>query len=434
MSGTGASRGPAPRPGRAAPADEGPGGGGPGVAPPPAGAPGAEAPGAEGSAAGASGLGKAGIGKAGIGETGIGETGIGEAGIGETGIGETGIGETGIGETGIGEAGIGETGIGETGIGEAGIGAPIVLLGAPVDAGSGRPGCLMGPAALRTAGLVTELERLGRTVRDRGDAWPHPALPADAPAAPGARARNLAAVAAWTRLLGGEVHALLAEGAVPVVLGGDHSLSMGTVNGAARHCADAGRALFVLWLDAHADFNTPDTSPSGNMHGMPLAALCGEPGLEAVFAGAPRAVVPPGNVHLFGIRSVDRGERRLLRARGVDVVDMRVIDEQGVAAPLRRILERVRAGGGFLHVSLDVDFLDPALAPGVGTTVPGGATFREAHLVMEMLHDSGLVGSLDVVELNPFLDERGRSATLLVDLVSSLFGRQVMDRPTAAGA
>ena len=148
---------------------------------------------------------------------------------------------------------------------------------------------------------------------------------------------------------------------------------MGSVDGVARHCRDIGRELFVLWLDAHADFNTPDTSPSGNMHGMPLAALCGEPGLEGVFAGdvaGPR--VSPDHVHLFGIRSVDRGERALLNRRGVDVVDMRHIDEWGVAVPLRRILDRVRAAGGWLHVSLDVDFLDPSLAPGVGTTVPGG--------------------------------------------------------------
>ena len=309
---------------------------------------------------------------------------------------------------------------------------PVALIGAPVQAGTHQAGCLMGPAALRTAGLAAALAELGCVVADHGDLAP--GSPPGDPVESVPRLRNLAAVAAWTRAVGDRVHGALAAGEVPVVLGGDHSLSMGSVDGAARRCRETGRELFVLWLDAHADFNTPDTSPSGNLHGMPLAALCGEPGLGGVFGGAaPRVRLLPDRVHLFGVRSVDRGERALLKARGVDVVDMRHIDEWGVAVPLRRILERVAAARGFLHVSLDVDFLDPALAPGVGTTVPGGANYREAHLVMEMIHDSGLMGSLDVVELNPFLDERGRSALVLVDLVASLFGRRVMDRPTAAG-
>ncbi len=312
---------------------------------------------------------------------------------------------------------------------------PVALLGVPVQAGTRQAGCLMGPAALRTAGIAAALGELGCRVLDHGDLAPAP--PAAGPHAAVETVpslHNLAEVAAWTRLLGDRVHDCLRAGALPVVLGGDHSLSMGSVDGVARHCRAAGRPLFVLWLDAHADFNTPDTSPSGNLHGMPLAALCGEPGLAGVFGeAAPEPRLSPDRVHLFGIRSVDRGERALLRARGVDVVDMRQIDEWGVAVPLRRILDRVAAARGFLHVSLDVDFLDPSLAPGVGTTVPGGATYREAHLIMEMIHDSGLMGSLDLVELNPFLDDRGRSALMLVDLVASLFGRRVMDRATAAG-
>ncbi len=177
-----------------------------------------------------------------------------------------------------------------------------------------------------------------------------------------------------------------------------------------RHCARRGQPVFVLWLDAHADFNTPATSPSGNVHGMPLAALCGEPGFPPLFAEPAPAPLPPADVHLFGLRSIDAGERALVTARRVGVTDMRTIDEFGVVAPLRQVLDRVAARGAHLHVSLDIDFLDPSIAPAVGTTVPGGATFREAHLIMEMLHDSGLVRSLDVVELNPFLDERGRSA------------------------
>ena len=305
----------------------------------------------------------------------------------------------------------------------------LALIGAPVDAGAGRPGAAVGPTALRIAGLVDGLRRMGLAVEDGGDLPPPP--PADLVADD--RARNLPLVAAWARLLSQRTCALLGEGKLPVVLGGDHSLSMGTVNGAARHARAAGRPLVVLWLDAHGDFNTPATSPSGNMHGMSVALLAGEEGLDAVFGPEPRVPVPPGDLHLFGIRSIDRGERELLHARGVNVVDMRQIDEQGVSVPLRRVIDLAAAQDAMLHVSLDVDFLDPSLAPGVGTTVPGGATYREAHLVMELLHDSGLVTSVDVVELNPFLDVRGQSAYLLVELVQSLFGQRIMPRPTRAG-
>jgi arginase len=200
---------------------------------------------------------------------------------------------------------------------------------------------------------------------------------------------------------------------------------MGSIGGVARHAAEAGRELFVLWLDAHSDYNTPATSPSGNMHGMSLAALCREPGLEGVFGDTPNGTIAPSRLHLFGIRSIDADERRLLHARGVDVVDMRRLDEDGFAVSIRRIIDRVRERKGLLHVSFDVDFLDPTIAPGVGTPVPGGATHREAHLVMELLYESGLAPSLDLAELNPFLDERAKSALLLVDLTASLFGRQV---------
>ena len=305
----------------------------------------------------------------------------------------------------------------------------VALIGAPIEAGAGRLGAAMGPAALRIAGLAAGLRRLDVEVEDRGALASPP--PADVPRHP--RAREFPLVTAWARLLSEHTLAALRDGALPIVMGGDHSLSMGTVNGAARRARELGRPLAVLWLDAHADFNTPHTSPSGNMHGMPMAVIAGEPGLEAVFGPEPHVPVPPGNLHLFGIRSIDRGERDLLRARGVDVVDMRQIDESGVSVPIRRILDAVAAQGALLHVSLDVDFLDPSLAPGVGTTVPGGATYREAHLVMELLHDSGLLASLDVVELNPFLDVRGQSAFLLVELLQSLFGQQVMDRTTPAG-
>jgi arginase len=299
----------------------------------------------------------------------------------------------------------------------------ITILGAPIEVGASVPGAAMGPAMLRTAGIVKALRDLGHNVEDRGDLATPPAL-AHA-TAPEGKARQFTEVAAWARLLARETYGVARSGRTPIVLGGDHSLAMGSIAGVARHAADAGRELFVLWLDAHSDFNTPLTSPSGNMHGMSLAMLCKEPGLEGVFGSEPHGVVDPGRLHLFGIRSIDAGERRLLQDRGVDVVDMRTLDEHGFAGSIRRIIDRIRARDGLLHVSLDVDFLDPAIAPGVGTSVPGGATYREAHLVMELLYESGLSSSLDLVELNPFSDERGKSALLLVDLTASLFGRQV---------
>ena len=299
----------------------------------------------------------------------------------------------------------------------------LTLIGAPVEDGASRPGALMGPAMLRTAGIAEALASLGYDVLDRGDlSLARDVHELDPP--PG-RARNFSRVAAWSRLVCRETYAVLKSGRLPIVLGGDHSLAMGSVAGAARYAAEAGRELFVLWLDAHSDFNTPATSPSGNLHGMPAAMLTREPGLEGVLGDEPHGLIEPANLHLFGIRSIDDGERRLLRARGVGVVDMRLLDEFGAAVHIRRIIERVRARDGLLHVSLDLDFLDPGIAPGVGTPVPGGVTYREAHLVMELLHGSGLVSSLDLVELNPFLDERGKSALLMVDLAASLFGRQV---------
>jgi arginase len=298
----------------------------------------------------------------------------------------------------------------------------VTILGAPVEAGAGVAGCAMGPAMLRTAGILTALKDLGHDVVDRGDVVPGD-LPKAAP--PEGKARHSAEISAWTRALARETHAVLREGRLPIVLGGDHSLAMGSIGGAARFAEEAGRKLFVLWLDAHSDYNTPLTSPTGNMHGMAAAMLSGEPGFDFLFGGEKRGSIDPTRLHLFGIRSIDADERRLLRARGIDVVDMRMLDEHGFAVSIRRIIEKVLAADGLLHVSLDVDFLDPTIAPGVGTAVPGGATYREAHLVMELLYESGLAPSLDLVELNPFLDERGKSALLLVDLTASLFGRQV---------
>ncbi|KQV73233.1 arginase [Rhizobium sp. Root1220] len=303
----------------------------------------------------------------------------------------------------------------------------ITLIGAELEEGSGRRGAAMGPAALRIAGVDQTLIDLGHDVLDAGDVNVVPAR--DLPNHP--KAHNLRIIGAFTRALEAGVYEAAAAGRFPLILGGDHSLSMGTVSGMARYASHKGRPLFVLWLDAHSDFNTPSTSPSGNIHGMPVAYFCGQAELADILP-RDRPLVDPRNVFQVGIRSVDAPERELIAEHGVNVYDMRWLDEQGVAATMRHILGVITAANGLLHVSLDVDFLDPDIAPGVGTTVPGGATFREAHLIMEMLCDSGLVSSLDLVELNPFLDDRGKSARILVELTASLFGRRIFDRPTRA--
>ncbi|MBR0667621.1 arginase [Roseomonas hellenica] len=302
-----------------------------------------------------------------------------------------------------------------------------VILGAPVQDGAGRMGCEMGPSALRTAGLVSVLTRLGHQVEDRGDIRRGPARPLTHP---NAALKALPEIAAWTAVIMEAAYAASAA-AMPIFLGGDHAISAGTIAGVARRAQDQGRKLFVLWLDAHPDFHTLETSESGNLHGVGLAYASGLPGFAGWFPDLPVAV-DPTRICTMGLRSVDPAERTALAAAGVTVHDMRAVDEHGLAPLLRGFLQRVAAENGILHVSLDVDFLDPAIAPAVGTTVPGGATFREAHLAMEMLQDSGLVASLDLVELNPFLDERGRTATLMVDLTGSLMGKRIMDRPTRA--
>ncbi len=298
-----------------------------------------------------------------------------------------------------------------------------LLIGAPVDSGKRRRGCLMGPDAYRTAGLGQSLSDLGHQVIDLGNLAPAPHDP-DTTNAP-VYARN--ETIGWTQTLAAVADTALDRG-VPLFLGGDHSLSAGSVSGVANHAARKGRPLFVLWLDAHTDFHTPASSGSGHLHGTPVAYFTGRPG----FDGFPPVhnPVPEENICMIGLRSVDQAEHDTIQASAIRCHDMRRIDEHGIAPPLNAFLADVAAANGMLHVSLDVDFLDPAVAPAVGTTVPGGATVREAHLVMELLHDSGLVTSMDLVELNPFLDERGRTAKLMVDLAASALGRRVFDRPT----
>jgi arginase len=306
------------------------------------------------------------------------------------------------------------------------------VLGAPIEIGASQRGTLMGPAALRTAGLLTLLDGLGFEVEDHGDLSIGDVVEL-ADAAPD-NAKYYREIQRWIGALSRRAYQMARSGAIPIFLGGDHSLSMGSVNGIVRHWHEAGREVFVVWLDAHADYNTPFTTLTGNMHGMSAAFLCGEPGLDGLLGGEPRESIDPDQLELFGTRSIDKLEKDLLRQRRVSVADMRQIDEFGVGVLMRRVIDKVESRNGVLHVSFDVDFLDPDLAPGVGTTVPGGTTYREAHLVMEMLHDCGLVRSLDIVELNPFLDERGRTARTAVELIGSLFGQQITDRPTPSNA
>ncbi|KFI28719.1 arginase [Haematobacter massiliensis] len=301
---------------------------------------------------------------------------------------------------------------------------PCILIGAPIDSGQKNAGCLMGPAAYRVAGISRTLEDLGRSVTDRGDIVPAAPVPVTVA---NAAVHSLPETIAWTAALSAAVEEAMREG-FPIVMGGDHSLALGSVAGVAAHAKAAGRPLFLLWLDAHSDFHTLETTESGNLHGTPVAYIAGRDGFGP-FPPFP-APIPAERICLFGIRSVDPAEHAALLRHDIAINDMRVLDERGIVAPLSEFLDRVRAENGLLHVSLDVDFLDPSIAPAVGTTVPGGATFREAHLAMELLHESGLVTSLDLVELNPFLDDRGRTARLMVDLVASLMGRKVFDRPT----
>jgi arginase len=303
--------------------------------------------------------------------------------------------------------------------------AQTILIGAPVDTGQKNPGCIMGPAAYRVAGIAQAIRDLGHGVDDWGDVALHNLRTVEFP---NPVIHHLAETVGWTEVLQLRVDDALSAGGMPIIMGGDHSLALGSVAGAAAYADRTGRPLFLLWLDAHSDFHTLASTTSGNLHGTPLAYIAGRDGFDA-FPDFP-APVPADRICLFGIRSVDAAEHAALLRHDIAINDMRVLDEQGIVAPLRTFLNHVRANGGMLHVSLDVDFMDPAVAPAVGTTVPGGTTLREAHLVMEMLHECGLVTSLDLVELNPFLDERGRTTRVMVDLVASLMGRKVFDRMT----
>ena len=299
----------------------------------------------------------------------------------------------------------------------------IALVGAPTDIGAGHRGASMGPEALRVAGLAEALRERGLDVVDTGNlAGPvNPWLP------PTDGYRHLEQVVAWNQLGMDAMYAQLQMGRVPVLLGGDHCLGVGSITAVARWCRENGKTLRVLWLDAHADFNTSDVTPSGNIHGMPVSCLCGLGPQPLTHLGGSSPALLPSQIRQVGIRSVDQGEKRLIKEYGLDVYDMRYIDEIGMKRAMEEALEGVDADT-HVHVSFDVDFLDPAIAPGVGTTVPGGPNYREAQLVMEMIADTGRVGSIDIVELNPAFDDHNRTGLLAVDLVESLFGKSTLMR------
>ena len=299
------------------------------------------------------------------------------------------------------------------------MGKAVAVIGAALDLGQRRRGVDMGPSAIRYAGLADRLRSLGYGVDDHGNvetAHPEGAAVADE------RARYLPEILDACGLVASLVGNAVSEGAVPLVLGGDHSVALGTLGGLARrHGAQGG----VIWLDAHGDLNTPATSPSGNVHGMPLAAALGLAGDGFVHSELDLPALDPGHVALVGVRSLDPPEQELLKSSGVRVFTMSEIDRIGIERALQESLERVR-GAAFVHVSLDLDVLDPEIAPGVGTPVRGGLTYREAHLALELVAESGLAGSLEVVEVNPILDRENTTAALAVELVASALGKTIL--------
>lgn len=299
----------------------------------------------------------------------------------------------------------------------------VSLIGAPTDVGAGARGVSMGPEALRVANLETALINHGIEVKDCGNLQ-GPANPWQSPVN---GYRHLPETIEWNKLVHDAVYSELKHGRLPILMGGDHSLGLGSISAVARYCRETGKELRILWLDAHTDFNTAAMTPSGNIHGMPVASLCGFGAEALINLSGQVPAIKPAQVRQIGIRSVDPEEKRFVHEQGLEVYDMRFIDENG----MRYTMEQALAGmnnNTHLHVSFDVDFLDPSIAPAVGTTVMGGPTYREAQLCMEMIADTGLMASLDIMELNPALDERNRTAVVAVDLVESLFGKSTLMR------
>ena len=299
----------------------------------------------------------------------------------------------------------------------------IRIIGVPMDLGQSRRGVDMGPSALRVGGLLHRIKQLGHQVEDIGN------IPVKQPEEQPygeKRAKYLQEIAETCRELAAITERTVAEGIVPLVLGGDHSIAVGSVAGAAAHFHKQGKRIGCLWLDAHGDMNTPESSPSGNVHGMPLASIIGYGAPELVELAGVKPIVAPRNVALVGIRDLDARERRIVKESGVHIFTMRDIDERGMREVMAEALRFVTDETDGIAVSLDLDFVDPEDAPGVGTPVRGGVTYREAHLAMEMIADSEAVVSMEVVEINPVIDEHNKTATLGVELVLSGLGKKIL--------
>ncbi len=299
----------------------------------------------------------------------------------------------------------------------------IAIIGAPLDLGQDRRGVDMGPSALRVANLNGRIAALGYQVEDLGAV---PVAQREASPEGPAHARYLPQIAETCRRLGVMVEKAASQGKVPLVLGGDHSVAVGTMAGMSRCFRKRKQSIGLIWMDAHADMNTPESSPSGNVHGMPLACCIGmgPPELTRLFGYAPK--VDPRRVALVGLRDIDQMEAPHVRESGVRAYTMRHIDERGLRAVMEEAIAIASAGSAGFHLSLDMDYVDPSEAPGVGTPVRGGATYREAHLAMEMICDSGKMLSMEVVEVNPVIDEVNRTADLAVELITSAFGKRIL--------
>ena len=297
------------------------------------------------------------------------------------------------------------------------------VLGVPMDLGSGRRGVDMGPSAIRIAGVEARLRELGHEVVDEGDIT---IKNMEELKVGDVHARYLKEITRASALACKKVDRILTRGHFPLILGGDHSIAVGTVSGIAAVARRKGKKLGLLWVDAHGDINTPESSPSGNIHGMPVAALLGHGPAELTGIGGRNPKVDPANVALVGIRSLDEGEKHRLKATGVQVQTMSDIDRHGIHRVMKKALARVTDGTDYVHVSFDLDAVDPTVAPGVGTPVKGGLDYREAHLIMELLHDSGVMTSLEMVEVNPILDQGNASAAFAVELVQSAFGKKIL--------
>ncbi len=299
------------------------------------------------------------------------------------------------------------------------------LIGVPMDLGAGRRGVDMGPSAVRYAGLAGQVRSLGYTFADAGDI----SVPIPEIRAPGKGPRYLREITRACDRLATRVERLLDDGVMPVVVGGDHSMAIGTITGVSSHFRKRGEKIGLIWVDAHADMNTPETSPSGNIHGMPLGSIMGYGAPELVNLGGFSPKIDPDNVVLIGIRQVDDGEREIVLRSGIHHYEMKLVDQRGIGPIMQEAIEFVSRGTTGIHVSFDMDAVDPDYAPGVGTPVPGGLNMRESHLIMEMVADTERMVSLEIAELNPIHDNANATGQLLCDLVASALGKRVMGLP-----